>query len=72
MPKVSASEQQEAVQFLNSMRGQYIMAQALAVAVKELSKVPSPHTEISNIEDMKYLRRTLYTFPVMELKGRVI
>ena len=42
------------------MRERYIITQALVVAIKELEKVPAPHTEISNIADMKYLLQTSF------------
>ena len=42
------------------MRERYIITQALVVAIKELEKVPSPYTEISNIADMKYLLQTSF------------
>jgi len=45
------------------MRERYIITQALVVAIKELEKVPSPYTEISNIADMKYLlENTFFEF----------
>ena len=43
-----------------SMRGQYIIGQALYVAIKELDKVPGAMKEVSNIEDMKLLMQTLF------------
>ena len=43
-----------------SMRGQYIIGQALYVAIKELDKVPGAMKEVSNIEDMKLLMHTLF------------
>ena len=55
----------EATEFLQSMRGQYIVSQALVLAVKEMSKVKEPHTEHSNIADMNYLIDTL--FPICRL-----
>ena len=51
---------QEALRFAISMRGRYILSQALHYAIKELKKVKSPHTEISNILDMEYLRDNLF------------
>jgi len=42
------------------MRERYIITQALVVAIKELEKVPSPFTEISNIADMKHLLKTSF------------
>ena len=55
-------EEKRAWKFTLSMRGQYILAQALSVAIDTMSKVPHPHKEVSNIEDMKYILENL--FPV--------
>ena len=53
-----------AIQFaLASIRGRYIIAQALKYGIQELSKVPSPYKEVSNIADMQYLKDTLFIFP---------
>ena len=52
--------QQEALQFLGSPRGQYIVGQALAIAVAELEKVEEPLQEKSNIIDMKLLGESLF------------
>ena len=41
--------------FINSNRGHYILAQALVIAIKELSKVEGAMQEVSNISDMQYL-----------------
>lgn len=41
------------VKLLQTMRGRYIMAQALWEGIGALEKVPEPHREASNIEDMK-------------------
>ena len=71
----------QAIRFVNSLRGKYIMSQALCIAVKEMSKVKHPHKEMSNIADMEYLIE--YLFPiyrivektdkaVKKLKGSVI
>lgn len=46
--------------FARSLRGQYIIGQALAVAIETMKKIPSPHTEVSNIEDMEFLLEHLY------------
>ena len=45
----------DAGNFFNSVRGRYIFGQALMVAIEAMESVPSPHTEVSNIEDMKLL-----------------
>jgi len=60
----------EAILFVNSMRGRYIISQALEVAIKQLEAVPSPYTEVSNISDMRYLRTHLFTLPVSTEKMR--
>ena len=50
--------------FINSLRGRYIMAQALHYAIQALSAVEGVHREVSNIKDMEYLRSTLFNdFP---------
>ena len=53
----------EALQFALGIRGRYIIAQALNHGIEELSKVPSPYKEVSNIADMQYLKETLFIFP---------
>lgn len=53
-------ERKDALNFMCSLRGQYILAQALYVAAETLKKVPAPHTELSNIADMEYLMDHLY------------
>ena len=59
----STKEMDEAIEFAESLRGNYIIGQALFYAIKELEKVPSPYREVSNISDMKYIRDELYNFP---------
>ena len=55
---------EEAYSFSMGLRGRYVIAQALHHAVKLMEHVPSPHTEVSDIGDMKYLIDNLYhTFP---------
>ena len=49
-----------AAAFADSLRGQYIIGQALAVAIETMGKVPAPYTEASNIEDMQFLLEHLY------------
>ena len=53
---------EEVVKFATSMRGRYIISQALYYGIEELKKVKSPHTEFSNIADMELLREKLYFF----------
>jgi hypothetical protein len=53
-------ERAEALKFLGSLRGQYIMGQALYVAAETLKAVPDPYTEHSNIADMEYLMENIF------------
>ena len=57
-------EQEEAMALLDSLRGQYIMAQALHYGIQELEKIPVPYQETSNLNDMKVLRDGLFSFPI--------
>jgi len=50
-----------AVEFLNSRRGQWIIGQALHLAIEALENVEPPHREPSNIDDMKFLRYNLFS-----------
>jgi len=54
------SKEQDALKLLGTPRGQYIVGQALAIAIKELESVEESHREISNIEDMKFLGENLF------------
>ena len=52
--------------FRLSIREQYIVAQALHVAIKEMEAVePAVMREVSNIADMKRLQETVFTFPTV-------
>ena len=44
----------------HNIRDQFIISQALVIAIRELNSVPEPHTELSNIADMERLRDTHY------------
>ena len=70
--KVRRMADKEAVvpmEFLASLRGQLIMAQALYVAIDTLEKVePEYMQEKSNIADMKFLQENVFTFPVAAFK----
>ena len=55
--------QGKALEFLFSMRGRYIVSQALYHALKVLGDVqPEVMQEKSNMDDMRYLRETLFDF----------
>jgi hypothetical protein len=49
-----------AEELFTSPRGQYIVSQALTVAINVLKEVPEPYREVSNIEDMEILRDELF------------
>jgi len=56
----------EVVELFHSIRGKFIMSQALVIAIKELEKVDYEFREVSNINDMKSL---LELFPIYTLVG---
>ena len=68
MPKTSKpkvyTDTEKAVAFLNTARGRYIVAQALELAIIKLDEVPGVYKQASNIEDMRFLRRHLFNFPI--------
>ena len=53
-------EKAEALKYLSTLRGQYIMGQALYIAIQTLKAVPDPYTEHSNIRDMEYFMDKLF------------
>ena len=59
-------DQTKAHAFLASMRGRYIVSQALHIAIKEMEAVePAVMREVSNIADMKRLQESVFTFPTV-------
>ena len=56
-----------ATEFASSVRGQYIISQALCLAIEKLKdeKIPMNMRESSNISDMEYLRDEL--FPIFKV-----
>ena len=49
-------DSKDSILFISSSRGRYLLAQALRIAIKELSTVePNYMKEVSNIEDMEYM-----------------
>ena len=59
-----STARQRALKLLNSLRGRYIISQALHYGIQELDKLPVPYREVSNLNDMQYLREVLFNFPV--------
>lgn len=58
--KISRQKLHTARDFFTSTRGQYIVGQALHIAIMALESIESPHKEVSNISDMKYIRDELF------------
>ena len=57
------NEQEKAIEFASSVRGQYIISQALCLAIQKLDDDTAgrPHMrEDSNISDMEFLRDELF------------
>jgi len=54
------NDKDQAIEFASSMRGQYILSQALWHAIVKLNEVPEPMREVSNISDMEYLLDNLF------------
>ena len=59
---VTEDKRKEALQLFENMRGQYIIGQALAVAIHNMEQVEECRREHSNIADMRLLMEGL--FPV--------
>lgn len=65
------SKNKNALTLLNSMRGNFILSQALFIAIKELKKVPEPYTEHSNIADMELLLDNIFPiYKVVDLTNK--
>jgi len=59
--KLSQSmKRQIALQLLQSARGNYLISQALSIAVEQLRKVEQPYREESNAQDMEILLEILF------------
>ena len=60
--QLSQEQHAEVVQFSTGLRGQFIISQALCLAIDALNQVePEALREVSNIKDMEYLRDNLYS-----------
>jgi len=58
--EIAMTDKENAVEFASSIRGQYILSQALCLAIEKLNETPEPMQETSNISDMKYLLDELF------------
>lgn len=54
------TEVTNALEFVNSHRGRYILAQALTLGIEKLSEVDERRKEVSNIADMQYILDSLF------------
>ena len=54
------NDKEKAIEFASSIRGQYIISQALWHAIVKLNEVPEPMKEESNISDMEFLLDNLF------------
>lgn len=54
-----------AIEFAAGMRGQYIIGQALYIAIQTMEKAPAKKRENSNIANMRFLMNTL--FPIYKI-----
>ena len=56
-----SSDKEKAAEFANSPRGNFIIGQALHIAIDTLNQVePEVMREISNISDMEFIRDNLF------------
>lgn len=55
-------KREQAIKLFSSTRGQFIVSQALYLAIKKLEEVPEPQREASNIADMELLREAFPLF----------
>ena len=65
-PTAEPTLREEAFALLDSMRGRYIISQALHYGIQELERVPVPYQETSNLTDMRLLKEELFNFPVQD------
>jgi len=62
----------DAMQFVNTERGHFILSQALFLALQSMEKRPSEKREYANEADMKFLLKNLFMiYPAIEeIKAR--
>lgn len=54
------TDREKAINLLQSMRGQYIISQALCLAIKTINSRPRELQEPSNVLDMEFLVQNLF------------
>lgn len=50
-------DQRQAIKFLQTIDGQFLLISALHLGIKAMKRVPAPRTEISNIADMEFIAK---------------
>jgi len=55
------TKQEQAIRFAQGMRGQYIISQALYLAIESINKRPKRKQEPSNVVDMTFLMKHLFS-----------
>lgn len=69
MDKTTQSvDKQLAIEFIQSPRGQYIMAQALYKGIEAMKAAPDREREDSNIADMELCQK-VFDFPTFAFEG---
>ena len=69
MDKTTQSvDKQLAIEFIQSPRGQYIMAQALYKGIEAMKAAPEREREYSNIADMELCQK-VFDFPTFAFEG---
>ena len=63
-------KEKEVVEFSNSMRGRYIIGQALYLAIESINARPRMKQEPSNVADMEFLMDNL--FPIYKMTQMAI
>jgi hypothetical protein len=66
--KTTQVEKKLAAEFIQSPRGQYIMAQALYKAIEVMKAAPEREREYSNIDDMELCQK-VFNFPTSAFEG---
>ena len=61
-------DKQQAIEFIQSPRGQFIMAQALYKAIEVMKAAPEREREDSNIADMELCQK-VFDFPTSAFQG---
>lgn len=56
----NTAERTRAFEFVNSLRGHYLMGRAIYTLLEQLESVEQPYKEVSDIQDLKYIKDLLF------------